>query len=90
MKYKLADFVKILLLALFVLSFSNTFSQEIPTDAASISAGEALFNGNCKSCHRVDKKLVGPALKDIENRAPSIRWIFRMGEKSRQGNRQWR
>ncbi|MFM7851749.1 MAG: c-type cytochrome, partial [Flammeovirgaceae bacterium] len=65
MKYKLSDLAKLFTLALIILSFSNTFSQDIPTDAASISAGEALFNGNCKSCHRVDKKLVGPALKDV-------------------------
>lgn len=30
--------------------------------------GEKLFKANCSSCHRVDKNLVGPALKGVEDR----------------------
>ena len=76
MKDRLSDLVKSLTLVLFVtLSFSS-FSQEIPTDAAAISAGEALFNGNCKSCHRVKQKLVGPALAGVQDRVPSVAWIL--------------
>lgn len=56
--------------------FSNTSSaQEISTDPAAIKAGEGIFNANCKSCHRVEKQLVGPALKDVYDRTPSIDWI---------------
>lgn len=62
------------LILLLSLSFSLT-AQDISTDPAAISAGEALFNGNCKACHRVKQKLVGPALAGIEDRAPSIDWI---------------
>ncbi|CAN5225645.1 c-type cytochrome [soil metagenome] len=51
-------------------------AQEIPTDAAAITAGEALFKANCKSCHKLDAKLVGPALTGITERAPSIQWII--------------
>ncbi|MEQ9118594.1 cytochrome c3 family protein [Fulvivirga sp.] len=53
------------------------FAQEsdIPTDPAIISAGKSLFDANCKTCHRVNAKLVGPALQDVYNRAPSIDWI---------------
>lgn len=77
MKKRLSDPVKLLTLVLFLLTLSlNSFAQEIPTDAAAISAGEALFNGNCKSCHRIKQKLVGPALAGVETRAPSIEWIF--------------
>lgn len=76
MKDRLSDLVKLLTLVLFVTASFNSFAQEIPTDAAAISAGEALFNGNCKSCHRVKQKLVGPALAGVENRAPSISWIL--------------
>jgi len=47
----------------------------IPTDPARISEGESLFNGNCTTCHRVHQKLVGPALADVYDRAPSIDWI---------------
>lgn len=57
-----------------LITFSSS-AQDISTDPAAISAGEALFNANCKACHRVDKVLVGPALKDVYNRAPSIDWI---------------
>ena len=30
--------------------------------------GKALFNNKCASCHAIDKKLVGPALKGVEDR----------------------
>ena len=63
------------LFVLTVFSFSSSFAQEIPADAASISAGEALFNGNCKACHAVKKKVVGPALAGVYDRTPSIDWI---------------
>jgi mono/diheme cytochrome c family protein len=76
MKDRLSDLVKSLTFVLFVTISFNSFSQEIPTDAASITAGEALFNGNCKSCHRVKQKLVGPALAGVEGRSPSIAWIL--------------
>jgi mono/diheme cytochrome c family protein len=77
MKKRLSDSVKFIALALFFLTFTiNSFSQEIPTDPAVISAGEALFNGNCKSCHRVKQKLVGPALAGVETRVPGLDWIY--------------
>jgi mono/diheme cytochrome c family protein len=59
----------------FALITFSSYAQDISTDPAAISAGEALFSANCKACHRVDKVLVGPALKDVHNRAPSIDWI---------------
>ena len=68
--YKSALFI----LFLSFLSFS-ALSQDISTDPAAISAGKQLFDGNCKTCHRVDKKLVGPALAGVYDRAPSIQWI---------------
>jgi mono/diheme cytochrome c family protein len=64
------------LLIVFVFAFSNTsFAQDISSEPAAISAGESLFNANCKACHRVKQKLVGPALAGVESRAPSIDWI---------------
>lgn len=57
-------------------SLPQLSAQEIPTDPAAISEGEALFNTNCKSCHRVKQKLVGPALAGADQRAPSIQWII--------------
>lgn len=41
--------------------------------------GEALFKANCASCHKIDKKLVGPALAGVQDRWESeealIAWI---------------
>src|SRR5688572_28421720 len=65
----------------FALSFTS-HAQDIPTEPAAISAGESLFNANCKACHRVQQKLVGPALAGVENRAPSIDWIIRFVKNS--------
>jgi mono/diheme cytochrome c family protein len=59
---------------LFLLSFTGQ-SQGIPEDAASITAGQTLFNGNCKSCHKIHTQSVGPALAGVYDRAPSIEWI---------------
>lgn len=64
----------ILSFVLALLSLS-AYSQEIPTDPAAISAGKQLFDANCKTCHRVQEKLIGPALAGVYDRAPSIDWI---------------
>ncbi|WP_345232895.1 cytochrome c3 family protein [Hymenobacter saemangeumensis] len=44
-------------------------------DAAAISAGDALFKGNCAQCHAVKDKVVGPALAGINKRRP-ISWLI--------------
>lgn len=68
-------FIKVILALLFVHYLAPALSQDIPTDPAIIAQGESLFNANCKTCHRVHQKLVGPALENVYNRAPSIEWI---------------
>ena len=73
MKFRILGLISVLLL----LINSATFAQEIPKDAAAISAGQALFNGNCKACHRVKQKLIGPALAGVEGRVPSIAWVLK-------------
>lgn len=35
---------------------------------ASAQDGEALFKGNCASCHKLDAKLTGPALRGVHER----------------------
>lgn len=65
-------------LTLALLFFSTAFftnAQEIPTDEAAINSGKSLFQSNCKACHKVESKLIGPALADVYNRVPSIDWI---------------
>jgi mono/diheme cytochrome c family protein len=64
----------LLLVLVFSLSFTS-YAQEISTDPAIISAGKSLFEGNCKACHRVGQKLIGPDLAGVDERAPSIDWI---------------
>lgn len=65
------------LIVFFVLALSSlsSYSQEIPTDEASIAAGKQLFDANCRTCHRVDQRLIGPPLAGVWERAPSIEWI---------------
>lgn len=59
----------------FAFSSLSSFSQEIPSDDAAIAKGKQLFDTNCKTCHRVDSKLIGPPLAGVYDRAPSIEWI---------------
>jgi mono/diheme cytochrome c family protein len=66
----------IILVFIFVSINFTSQAQEIPTEPGAIKAGETLFNANCRACHAVDRKLVGPALAGVEGRAPSIQWII--------------
>jgi mono/diheme cytochrome c family protein len=62
----------------FVLLFtitSFTVNAQISTEPAAIGEGKALFDANCKACHKVHQKLVGPALAGVYDRVPSIEWI---------------
>jgi mono/diheme cytochrome c family protein len=38
--------------------------------------GKALFNAKCASCHAIDKQLVGPALKGVEDRWDDRKMIY--------------
>ena len=49
---------------IFLLTFSTSlFSQE-----GDPGKGKSLFNANCASCHKLDKKMTGPALRNVEAR----------------------
>ncbi|HZY81365.1 MAG TPA: cytochrome c [Cyclobacteriaceae bacterium] len=37
-------------------------------------AGTAVFKANCKSCHRLDEVLIGPALRHVYSRRDSV-WL---------------
>jgi len=46
--------------------------------AANAQDGAAIFSTNCATCHKINDKLVGPALKDVHKRhdeAYLLRWI---------------
>ncbi|MCB0498604.1 MAG: c-type cytochrome [Cyclobacteriaceae bacterium] len=75
MTYPIPGLLKNLATTLFLVLSLTSFAQEIPSDPGIISEGETLFNANCKACHRVDQKLIGPALEGVYDRAPSIDWI---------------
>ena len=47
-----------------LLAFSTTISAQ-GGDAAK---GKTLFNANCAACHQLDKKMTGPALRNVEAR----------------------
>lgn len=73
-KHRSSAFLLVTLVLLFTSTFS--FSQDtVSKEKADIDAGKALFNANCKSCHRVDQKLIGPALAGVTGRVPSIQWL---------------
>jgi mono/diheme cytochrome c family protein len=75
MNYQMPGLRKITVLALLLLTTVFTQAQEISTDPAIVKQGEALFKANCKSCHALDKKVVGPALAGVTKRVPSVQWI---------------
>ena len=54
--------------------------------------GKALFSQNCASCHAIDKKLTGPALKGVEDRWSGNRknlhaWIKNSGAYLKTGDK---
>jgi cytochrome c2 len=66
------------LVCCFVFSGKQVFAQRdaVPTDPEIISQGEQLFNEyQCNTCHKVDSKLVGPALAGVYDRR-DLEWIY--------------
>ena len=48
---------------IFLISFSLTAQQGDPAN------GKKLYNTNCAACHKLDKKLIGPPLGGIADKA---------------------
>src|SRR5690606_18941441 len=44
------------------------FSTSLHAQEGDPVAGKALFNTNCAACHQLDKKMTGPALRNVEAR----------------------
>lgn len=56
-----------------ILLFSFQLSaQEI--DSLQVAKGKKIFNANCASCHKLDGKLIGPALGKVEDRRTN-QWL---------------
>ena len=56
-------FIHLFFLLFFIFPYANSYSQDID-----IAAGKTLFNANCAACHKLDKKMTGPALRHVEDR----------------------
>src|SRR5690606_41470900 len=59
-----------LALAFFLVLGSNVIAAgpEVLEDEETIQAGKTLFNANWSACHRLDQKLIGPALRGVTDR----------------------
>jgi len=60
------------------LVFLLLFSLNLSAQEADVANGEKLFKSTCAACHKLDKKLVGPALKGITDKREQdwlITWI---------------
>ncbi len=44
------------------------FSTSLSAQEGDPSKGKSLFNANCAACHKLDKKMTGPALRYVEQR----------------------
>src|SRR5690554_438294 len=46
---------------------------EVSQDEETVQAGKSIFNANCSACHRLDQKLIGPALRGVTDRR-EVQW----------------
>ncbi|HBF20130.1 MAG: cytochrome C [Owenweeksia sp.] len=76
MKHRLTERVpQTILTIILVLSSFGSFAQDYSGDAGN---GKSLFNSNCASCHKLDKKMIGPALGDVTERRSKewlVKWV---------------
>ncbi|WP_373494851.1 c-type cytochrome [Aquiflexum sp.] len=64
------------LLLMFLLSMSTqvfAVDSDVSDSEESIAAGKSIFNSNCRTCHRLDQRNVGPALRGVTERH-SLEW----------------
>lgn len=60
------------------ISLMLLFAVTMTSNAQDAKEGAALFKANCTSCHKIDKKLVGPALAGMSERHSEewlVKWI---------------
>ncbi|MGB1308277.1 MAG: cytochrome c3 family protein [Oceanihabitans sp.] len=50
------------------LVFLLTFSMTLSAQEGDPAKGKTIFNANCAACHKLDKKMTGPALRKVEQR----------------------
>jgi mono/diheme cytochrome c family protein len=85
---RLAVMLRISFTVILLFAFSlSSFSQDV--DEARQKEGKSLFKSLCASCHKLDKKLIGPALGGIEARRENDwlkSWIKNNAEFRASGN----
>lgn len=57
-----------------LLMFTAVLSMLLTSSSLKAQDGEALFKANCTACHKIDKKMIGPALKGAR-----AKWSDRTG-----------
>ncbi|RZS94566.1 c-type cytochrome [Cecembia calidifontis] len=64
-----------LMMLFFLMLGTQVFAvnPEVSDSEEAIAAGKSIFNANCKTCHKLDQKNVGPALRGVTDRR-SIDW----------------
>lgn len=74
MKHRFTEQISHIILSfLMVLISFQVNAQEIEGDAAN---GKSIFNSQCASCHKLDRKMIGPALGDVTERR-STEWLLK-------------
>jgi mono/diheme cytochrome c family protein len=68
----LKSFVSTLALNLF---FALLFTFNISAQEPDIAKGKSLYNANCAACHKLNKKLIGPALKGVSAKYDK-EWLY--------------
>jgi hypothetical protein len=55
----------------------NTVMEELLGRRLDPLRGERIFKGNCASCHTLDRRLTGPAMKGVLTRCPqpAVPWL---------------
>ena len=57
------------------------FTTSLSAQEGDSAKGKSLFNANCAACHQLDKKMTGPALRNVETRLSEAEgldreWIY--------------
>ena len=58
---------------LFLGSNVHAADPAVSQDEQVIQEGKSIFNANCSACHRLDQKLIGPALRGVTDRR-EVQW----------------
>ena len=70
MRFFATKLFRVLTIALMVSALTNPLQADVDAEL-----GKKLFKANCASCHKLDKKLVGPALAGVTDRH-SEAWLL--------------